>query len=455
MCRLMTRTFDLIVIGSGSAAGSVASRCRHAGWTVAMVDKRPFGGTCALRGCDPKKVLVGVAAAVDAVRLLSDKGARPDSLAIDWAALMRFKRSFTEPVPAARKAALTRIGVEAFDGIARFVSPSRITVGNVMLEASRAIVIATGAMPAPLAIEGEEHVIASDEFLELDSLPPSIAFIGGGYVSLEFAHVAARAGARVTILHRGVRPLEHFDSDLVDRLVGRTEELGIEVRLRTDVTRVEAAGDVRRVHARAERGPSMLEVDLVVHGAGRVPDIEELNLEAAGVQYSDDGVTVNEHLQSVSHAMVYAAGDCADTDAPPLTPVAGYEGRIVAANLLEGNRTTPDYAAVPSVVFTIPPLARVGLGEEEARRQGRRFRTRHEDTSSWYSSRRLGERYSGFTLLVEEDTDRILGAHLLAPHADETINLFALAMRTGITATEFKQTLWAYPTHGSDTGSMF
>jgi glutathione reductase (NADPH) len=134
--------------------------------------------------------------------------------------------------------------------------------------------------------------------------------------------------------------------------------------------------------------------------------------------------------------------------------VAGYEGRVVAANLLEGNHTTTDYTAVPSVVFTIPPLARVGLREDEARQRGLRFRTRYEDTSSWYSSRRVGERHSAFKVLVEENTERILGAHLLGPHADETINLFALAIRASVPATQFKQIFWAYPTHASDTAYM-
>jgi len=420
-----------------------------------MIDKRPFGGTCALRGCDPKKVLVGAAAAVDAARALSDNGVRPVSLTIDWAALMRFKRTFTDPVPTARKAALTRDGIETFDEIARFVSASQVSIGQTTLEATRAIVIATGARPADLPIEGREHVITSDDFLELGSLPGAVAFIGGGYISFEFAHVAARAGARVTVLHRGARPLEQFDPDLVDRLLVRTRELGVDVHVRTEVQGVQAVGNRRRIYARTDKGPSAtVEADLVVHGAGRVPDLDELNLEAAGVRYSRAGVTVNAHLQSVSNPRVYAAGDCADSGGPPLTPVAGYEGRIVAANLLEGNHTTTEYTAVPRVVFTMPSLARVGLGEEDAQRRGLHFRTNHEDTAGWYSSRRVGERHSAFKVLVEEGTERILGAHLLGPHADETVNLFALAMRAGVPATQFKQMFWAYPTHASDTAYM-
>jgi glutathione reductase (NADPH) len=151
---------------------------------------------------------------------------------------------------------------------------------------------------------------------------------------------------------------------------------------------------------------------------------------------------------------VYAAGDCAATGGPRLTPVAGYEGRLVAANLVEGTRREIDYSAVSSVVFTTPPLARVGLTEDQARTTGLQFTTRHEDTSTWYSSRRLAETASAFKVLIEEGSGRLLGAHLLAPHADETINLFAIAMRFGVTADQLKQTIWAYPTQASDIAHM-
>ncbi len=448
------RTFDLIVIGSGSAAGAVASRCRAAGWTVAMIDKQPFGGTCALRGCDPKKVLVGAAAAVDAARALSGKGLRPDGLAIDWAELMQFKRTFTDPYPERHKAGLARAGIESFDAVAHFIGPSQVTVGDSTLEATRAIVIATGAQPAELSIQGREHLVMSDQFLELASLPPTLTFIGGGYISFEFAHVAARAGARVTIIHRGRRPLARFDPDSVDRLVVRTSAAGIDLRLGAEVRAIESLGSLCRVTFRDAQGDALVDSDLVVHGAGRVPDIGDLAVDAAGIRASPAGIEVNQYLQSVSNPMVWAAGDCAATNGPPLTPVAGYEGRIVAANLLEGPHTTADYRAIPSVVFTLPPLARVGLLEEEARAQALDFTVHHQDTASWYSSRRVGEEFAAFKVLVENRTGRILGAHLLGPHADETINLFALAMRFGITADQFKQMLWAYPTQASDTSHM-
>jgi glutathione reductase (NADPH) len=419
-----------------------------------MVDKRPFGGTCALRGCDPKKILVGAAAAIDAARLLSEKGVRPGGLAIDWADLIRFKQTVIDPRPEQLKAKLARTGIRTIESTARFVAPSQVAAGDTLLTAARAIVVATGARPADLPIDGREHLVTSDQFLDLPTLPPSLVFVGGGYISFEFAHVAARAGARVTILHRDARPLVEFDPGLVERLTARTRALGVDVCLDMEVRAIQATHGRYRVTADGRDAPTGIDADLVVHGAGRVPDVDELALGAGGVRYSRSGVEVNQYLQSVSNPMVYAAGDCAATDGPALTPVAGYEGRIVAANLLEGHHETPDYHAIPSVVFTLPPLARVGLREDEARASGLSFVAHREDTSTWYSSRRLGEAFSACNLLVEQEGGRILGAHLLGPHADETINLFTLAMRAGLTADQVKQTLWAYPTHGSDTAYM-
>jgi glutathione reductase (NADPH) len=197
--------------------------------------------------------------------------------------------------------------------------------------------------------------------------------------------------------------------------------------------------------------PKTLEVDLVVHGAGRVPNIEELDLKAAFIEHTSKGIKVNEYLQSVSNSIVYAAGDAASSGGMPLTPVATYEGNIVSTNILKGNSIKPNYAGLPSVVFTIPPLASVGLTEKDAKEQGLPFRTNHENTSKWSSSRRLGETHSGFKILIEQGSDRILGAHLIGPHAEEVINIFSIAIRLGLTVNDLNDPiLYAYPTHTSD-----
>ncbi len=444
--------FDLVVIGTGSAASAVAFPCRSAGWSVAVIDSQPFGGTCALRGCDPKKVLVGAAELVDWHDRMQTHGVRSAGVGIDWPALMRFKRIFTEPVPRRREQSFAHAGIMAFHGRARFVGTTAVQVGQDVLQ-GRQVVVATGAKPIPLPIPGADYLTTSEQFLELDELPPRLLFVGGGYISFEFAHVAVRAGAHVTILHRGVRPLEHFDSDLVAQLVQRTRDLGVTIHLQTEVQSLERTTSGVRVRTVGEAGSHTVDADLVVHGAGRVPDLDDLDLGNAGVQADTKGVEVNAYLQSVSNASVYAAGDAA-AGGPPLTPVAGSDGEIVAANLLQGNHRTTNYAAVPSVVFTIPPLAAVGLLEAQARERGLRVRVNHQSTADWYSSRRIAERYAGFKVLVEEGSERILGAHLFGHHAEETINLFALAIQCGLHARDLTEMMFAYPTHSSDIWYM-
>jgi glutathione reductase (NADPH) len=286
--------------------------------------------------------------------------------------------------------------------------------------------------------------------LELEELPKRILFIGGGYIAFEFAHVAVRAGAEVTVVHRGPRPLPLFDPDLVDQIVKHTRELGADVQLGTEVVGVEKSSGHLVVHVSASGAKRAFEADAVVHAAGRVPEIGDMKLDAAGVEWDRRGVKVNEFLESVSNQSVYAAGDAAASGGPALTPVASYEGIIVAANLLKGNHKKPNYLGIPTVVFTIPPLAAVGLSETKAREQGLKFQVKKEMTSNWYSSRRVAEKHSGFKVLVEEGTDRILGAHLLGSQAEEVINLLGVAMRSGMRAADLKHMLFAYPTHGSD-----
>jgi len=449
----MKKNFDVVVIGTGSAGSAAAFRCRAEGWQVAIVDSRPFGGTCALRGCDPKKVLVGAAEVTDWARRMCGKGIQAQQLHIDWQELMRFKRSFTEPVTKQREAAFARAGIAALHGRARFVGPSTIEVDNDVLE-GRFVLIATGQKPADLKIPGAEHLTNSEQFLELDQLPSRILFIGGGYIAFEFAHVALRAGSQVTLVQRGARPLPQFDPDLVDQLVKHTRELGADIQLGSEAIGIEGTAGALTVHTSSSSEQGTFQADLVVHAAGREPEIDDLNLDAAGVEWVKRGVKVNRFLQSVSNPAVYAAGDAVASGGPPLTPVAAYDGVMVAANLLKGNHLEPNYVGVPTVVFTIPSLASVGLSESKATEQGLKFHVKKQMTADWYQSRRVGEKYSGYKVLIEKESDHILGAHLLGSGAEEAINLFAMAMRSGMRASDLKHQLFAYPTHGSDLPYM-
>lgn len=447
----MTNRYDLIVIGSGSGGSITAAKCNQAGWNVAMIDDRPYGGTCALRGCDPKKVLHGAAELYDWQERMKGKGIQGD-LTINWSELMQFKRTFTEPVPDQKEQTLNKKGIDTYHGKASFISENQLTVGDEVLE-GRYILIATGAMPTPIPIQGKEHLTYSDEFLELNNLPETIVFVGGGYISFEFAHIAARAGAKVHIIHRGKRPLENFDADLVDALIQKSREIGIQVHVEHSVESIEKDNDKFLIHARTNEKIVTFQSDLVVHGAGRVPSLD-MDLEKGNVDREKRGVVVNEYLQSVSNPHVYAAGDVAATSGLPLTPVASMESHIVATNLLKGNHKKVDYPPMPSVVFTVPKLASVGLTEEEAKTSGKNIEVKHQEVNNWYTYKRTNESHTGFKVLIDKDQDQIVGAHLISEEADELINHLATAIRFGISPKELKQVIYAYPTAASDIAYM-
>ncbi|MGH8324127.1 MAG: FAD-dependent oxidoreductase, partial [Steroidobacteraceae bacterium] len=196
-------SYDLIVIGTGTAAQVVASRVRGAGRSVAVIDHRPFGGTCALRGCDPKKVLVSGAEAADWARRMHRRGVAGE-LRIDWRELIAFKRTFTDPVPKKREESFAKQGIDALHGMARFSGPDTVIVEGRALK-GRNIVVAAGARPVPLGVPGAEHAFTSDAFMELEDLPKRIVMVGGGYIAAEFSHIAARVGANVTVLQRAAR----------------------------------------------------------------------------------------------------------------------------------------------------------------------------------------------------------------------------------------------------------
>jgi glutathione reductase (NADPH) len=449
----MTQVFDLIVIGTGAAGFAPAVRCAKAGWKVAIVDDQPYGGTCALRGCDPKKILIQAAEVVDWHRRMAPHGVA-GSAEIDWPSLMRFKRSFTDPAPDRRETALRDAGVITFHGPAQFVGRDTLAIADDQLS-GKFFVIAAGARPVSLEIPGEKYLATSTDFLELDQLPRSIALIGAGYIAFELAHLSQRAGAQTTILGRG-NPLSSFDADVVSLLVKRTRNLGVDLRLNHSVNAIERIGRQFRVHSSPETGDDAVDVDYAVHAAGRVPNLDGLCLDAAGIQADPKrGVIVNEFLQSVSNEIVYAAGDATLPEGSmALTPVAAMEGSLVASNLLTGNHAQADYQAIPSVVFTSPPLASVGLTEAGAREQGIEIAVRTGDSSSWFSNTSVASPYGGFKILTDPRTERILGAHIFGVHAEEVINLFALAVKHQLEQEDLKHMLYAYPTSSSDVPYM-
>lgn len=444
--------YDLIVIGAGTGGNGVARMTAAAGWKVASIDSLPYGGTCALRGCDPKKMLIAVTEGRDWAQNMAGKGleAQPS---VNWPDMIAFKRTFTDAMPPRIEAGFQKAGITTLHGEARFTGPDAIELNGKTLRAKH-FHIATGARPMTLNISGEDLLTTSTEFLDLPERPDRIAFVGGGFIALEFAHIARRAGgSAVTVLEMAKRPLGPFDPDLVAMLVEASVELGIDVQVEAKVLRIEKRGAEFAVSYETPSGIKTLTCDVAVHATGRVPNIDYLNLSAAGVEAGPRGIKVNAAMRTTNPA-IFAAGDCADSGLN-LTPVSAYEGRIAGKNLLVGkDERTVSYPPVPSVVFTLPPVATVGLSEEAATEKGLKFDTHFEKTSGWFSSVRVGAKWTGFKVLVEQETGLILGAHLIGPGAEEQINLFAMAMGVGLTANKIKAVIFAYPSYASDIGSM-
>ena len=395
----MSESYDLIVIGAGMAGVSAANKCASQGWKVAIVDALPYGGTCALRGCDPKKILRRGAEIIDSARLMRGKGINDGGLSINWADLMKHKHGFTDPVPGNTEDSLTGNGIDTLHGVARFTGKTSIEIGGIPYEARHFLL-------APVIID------------------------------------------------RGPRPLKGFDPDLVELLVPRGAEVGIELLRSTTITAIEKSEHGYQVSVKRSGQPETREFDMVVHGAGRTPELAGLDLDAAGVDWDEHGVRVAAHLQSTTNPAVYAAGDSANTPGMPLTPVAVFEGKVAASNMLKGTTTVPDYAGVPTAVFTIPELARVGMLEQDAIAQGIDVEVRYSDTSGWYSNYRTGETAAAAKILIDRSSDRLVGAHLLGPEYGELINLLGLAIKLDLTTRQLKSMTAAYPTVGSDLGSM-
>lgn len=443
-----TRAYDLVVLGGGPACGPAARRCREAGWSVAVVEAGLLGGVCPHTGCNPKKVLMAAPEAVTAAAHLAGKGLAGGP-AVDWPALMAFKRAFTTPVDARVAASYREAGIDVVRGRGVFTGPRTVRVGEEELAAKK-ILIAVGATHQRFAFPGAELLSASDAFLDLDALPGRVVFIGGGFIAFELAHVAAACGAKATILSHGDAALRRFDQGLVARLVAATRAMGVEVVLNAPVTalRRDAAG------LAVDTAQGVFVADMVVNAAGRPPALAGLGLDAAGVAATARGVTVNEYLQCPGNPDVYAAGDC--LDAPyALTPTADLESRLAGENMVEGNTRAIDRTGTPSVLFTLPPLGMVGLTEEACRARGLSCLKKETDLADSFPWKRLGETAGWAKTLVSPGDDRILGAHILGHAAEEVINVVALAMRQGIAASALREGIWAYPTAGYYLRYMF
>ena len=445
------REFDVVVIGSGTAGQTAAYDLQEKGLKVAVVEKsdRP-GGTCALAGCQPKKWFYEVTETVAKSKHLTRKGVASAVKGV-WSTIQKQKSSFTSGVPAGTMKGLKKAGIAYVKGNAAFLDSDTLAVDGKPLKAGH-ILLASGARPMTLPIKGSEHLITSTDFLELKRLPRRIVFIGGGFIAFEFAHFAARLGlpkVRIDILEVAERPLGPFDPEMAGLLVAASEAEGIRIHTGIRITSIHKKAGAYTV--RTESGRTF-KSDLVVHGAGRIPDIEALELEAGKVDYSKKGIAVDAEMKT-SNPRVYAIGDCAAT--VQLARVADYEAHVAAKNILAerglAESARIDYQAVPTVLFTYPQYGMVGKTETALRQEGIRYRRSFEKNLGWPTYKRIGLKHAAYKILVDED-NRILGAHFLSDYAGGLVHTIRLAMVNSISADElYRQCIMSpYPTRESD-----
>ncbi len=443
------KSYDVVVIGSGTAGQTAAYELNKQGLSVAVVEKsdRP-GGVCALWGCQAKKWFYECAEIMAKSQHLKDKGIRTAPIA-DWSDVLAAKNEFTAAVPKNTLAGFEKAGIAFFPGTAHFIDKNTININGSRTTAAF-FVIATGSRPMPLQIEGAEHMITSSQFLELASLPARFVFIGGGFISFEFAHFVARLGDKVnrktTILEGAPRPLGPFDAEMVSLLVTASRADGIDIKSGVKIIGIKPdKNGFRVVTNEAEYA-----ADMVVQGAGRIPNIEDLNLDAAEVNHSRKGIMVNSRMQT-SNPKIYAVGDCAATI--QLARVADHEAMVASEDITQKNRDwgDMDYTTVPSVLFTYPQYAMVGRTEQSLADQGIPFTKSFGKNLRWPTYRRVGMEHAAYKILVDKD-GYFLGAHILSDSATGLINTIRLAMLNRITVDMlYRQVVMSpYPSRESD-----
>jgi glutathione reductase (NADPH) len=431
--------FDLVVIGAGSGGVRAARRAAGLGAKVAVIERSRLGGTCVMRGCVPKKLLVMGA---DFARHIADAegfGWSFESVSFDWARLVAAKNLELNRLETAYRNLLAGAGVTLIEGNARLDGPGRVKVGERAL-AARNILVASGGRPSLPAIPGIERAITSDQALDLMQLPSRLAILGGGYIACEFAFIFATLGVEVSLLIRGDLPLRGFDPDIRSQLAQAMTAAGIRLHAGAAIQAVSDAG--------VELDGGRVEADLVMAALGRVANTEGLGLREAGVELDEGGHVVVDETFATSAPGIWALGDVIAGRA--LTPIAIAQAEVLAANLFGGQNRRFEPGAVPTAVFTLPPIATAGLGEHQAPGAAI-YEARVQPMRNTLAGR--PER-AYLKLVVDPATDRVLGLHLMAPDAPEIIQGFAAAINAGITKAQLDATIGLHPSLAEELVTM-
>jgi glutathione reductase (NADPH) len=430
---------DLFIVGAGSGGVRAARVAAGLGARVAVAEDKQLGGTCVNLGCIPKKLLVYAAHFAEDFEDAGKYGWTVGAPAFDWARLLESKDREIARLNEVYGRLLDEAGVERIVGRAALVDPHTVDVGGRRIRA-RYILVATGGRPMRPALEGEELGITSDEAFHLKELPRRVAVVGGGYIATEFAGILHGLGSQVTQLYRGSLFLRGFDADVRAALATAMRHKGIDLRFDVGIERLTRSGSELSL----ELGDgSSVACDVVLFAVGRTPNAPS-GLAAAGVALSQRGAVIVDELSRSSVESIYAVGDV--TDRVALTPVALAEGTAVARTLFAGEPTRPDHHLIPSCVFSQPALGTVGLTEDQARRLHPHidiYRSHFRPLKNTVSGR---NEYSVMKLVVDADSDRVLGIHVLSPDAGEIVQGFAVAMKMGVTKAQLDATIGIHPT---------
>lgn len=445
----MDAKLDVVVIGAGPGGIAAAYALRASGQNVAIVEENLWGGTCPNRGCDPKKILYSAVELQEHANFMAGAGVHSE-IDVDWSQLMTHKRGYTEKVPTGTQGGLDGAGITTLYGHAMFNEQGQLTVDGQLVEADNYI-IATGERPAILPVEGQEYLKTSTDFLNLDQLPDSVTFIGGGYVAFELASIARAAGAEVHVIHHNDRPLKEFDPELVDSLMEQMKATGIHFHLNTDIKTVAQDGSQMLL---SDHDEFELHTDMVFSTVGRIPNADTLGLDKVNVTILKDGIRVNHYLRT-DNPHIYAIGDVVTRvgKEPKLTPVSSFEGRYVA-DLIAGKTTKPiNYPIIPTVVYATPKLAKIGLNMQQVSESY--CILKDLDVTSWYTYYRQNETLARVKVILDKQDTVIVGAQVLSASADELINYLTYAVNQRQTLDEVQKNILAYPSVASDLPYMF
>jgi glutathione reductase (NADPH) len=444
--------FDLLVIGGGSGGLACAQRAAEYGARVALIESGRLGGTCVNVGCVPKKIMWNASEIREALNDGVDYGFRPTPAGHDWASLRAKRDAYVERLNGLYARNLASRKVEHIQGRASFIGPQLVAAAGRTLGAPH-IVIATGGRPLLPSIPGAPLGITSDGFFELAERPERVAVAGSGYIAVELAGILAGLGSKVTLLVRGQQVLKLFDALLGQQALMMLREMGVDIQLGcrgAQLVRLPQGGLEAELHDGRRLGP----LDTVIWAVGRVPNVEELAVSRAGVHLSTDGFIATDDFQATNAAGIYAIGDV--TGRMPLTPVAIAAGRRLADRLFGGQpQRRLDYDIIPTVIFGHPPIGSVGLSEEQARaRHGAAVRIYSSSFVPLYHAMTIRKPHTHMKLVTVGDDERILGAHVIGPGADEMLQGFAVALRMGARKRDFDDTVAIHPTSAEEFVTM-